>query len=83
MKKNFSLLDGLFSQEKSRTTTTKEEAALATTKRTFKIYDANWEDFLVLAAITKQTQAELVNELIRSAVDRNADEIKKYKELFK
>lgn len=52
-----------------------------TKQRTFKISNEYWSDFLILAQVRKQTQAELINELIKNAVLENQEIIVKYKGL--
>ncbi len=53
------------------------------TKRTFKISDELWTDFIDLVAIKKVTQAELINELIKNAIDVNRDLIEQYRAFFR
>ena len=53
----------------------------AGTKRTFKISDDLWNDFIDLVTIKKMTQAELINELIKNAIDADRDLIERYRAL--
>ena len=83
---NYGLLDGLFSTP--TTTASKQAPAEADkntteTKRTWKIKDELWEDFVVLVATSGLTQAEYVNKLIAVAISENRVKIEKYKEITK
>ena len=53
----------------------------ASTKKTFRIFDGLWSDFVDLAAVKKMTQAELINELIKNAIDADRDLIDRYRSL--
>ena len=83
---NYGLLDGLFS---TPTTTASKQAPAEVekntteTKRTWKIKDELWEDFVVLVATSGLTQAEYVNKLIAVAISENRVKIEKYKEITK
>ena len=85
MKNNYDLINGLFAEQKKISVPLKaiNEEEQPTTKRTFKILNDSWEDFLILAALKGKTQAELINSLIEQAVSDNAHEIERYKELVK
>jgi hypothetical protein len=78
--KGYNLIDGLFSKKTG--TAVAKEVTVPTTKRTFKISDDLWNDFIDLVAIKKVTQAELINELIKNAIDANRDLIDRYKEII-
>ena len=86
---NYGLLDGLFS---TPTTTASKQApaeaeknttASKETKRTWKIKDDLWEDFVALVATSGLTQAEYINKLIADAIEENRAKIEKYKEITK
>ena len=83
MKGNYNLIDGLFSKKTGTAETASEEASVPTTKRTFKIANEHWQDFVDLAAARRMTQAELINELIETAVRENTEEIEKYQNYFR
>lgn len=86
MKNNYDLLNGLFTGQKmssNASVVSCDIVELPTTKRTFKILNEPWDDFLILAKLKGQTQAELINSLIERAVGENAEEIERYKELVK
>ena len=83
---NYGLLDGLFSTP--TTTASKQAPAEADkntteTKRTWKIKDDLWEDFVALVATSGLTQAEYINKLIADAIAENRAKIDKYKEITK
>lgn len=83
--KEMKLIDGLFPGKtgSQRAANAAGEPKIAlTTKRTFKISNDLWDDFVALAAAKKMTQAELVNALIAESVNRNADLIARYREFF-
>ena len=79
------LIDGLFpgktGSQRAAIAESEPKTAL-TTKRTFKISNDLWDDFVALAAAKKLTQAELINALIAESVNRNADLIAWYREFF-
>ena len=83
--KEMKLIDGLFPGN-----TGSQRAAIAagepktalTTKRTFKISNDLWDDFVALAAAKKLTQAELINALIAESVKRDANLIERYRKFF-
>ena len=85
MMKNFNLLGGLFpdknSEKEPAVTPAPKEAGVPTTKRTFKISNEYWDDFVDLAAAKKMTQADLINSLIETCVKENAELIERYREL--
>lgn len=90
MKNNYDLINGLFAGQQKIpvnampiNVATEEQAEQPTTKRTFKILNASWDDFLILATLKGKTQAELINGLIEQAVTDSAEEIERYKELVK
>ncbi len=82
---NYSLLDGLFSndtkQAKQVGQVEQVKQVETTQKRTFKISTEFWNDFLILAKLKGKTQAELINELIKQLVIENQEKIEKYKKL--
>lgn len=82
--KSFDLLAGLFPDKNNTPETVKEpeQKEVPTTKRTFKISNEFWNDFVDLAAAKKMTQAELINTLIAESVNRDADLIAQYREFF-
>ena len=80
--KNFNLIDNLFSKP-TAVGGAIEEVPAPTTKRTFKILNEHWSDFVDLAAARKMTQAELINELIETAVRENTEQIANYRNYFK
>lgn len=51
-------------------------------KRTFKISNEFWYDFVDLAAARRLTQAELINQVIEDAVKDNLEEIDCYRSFF-
>lgn len=87
--KDFHLIDELFPTA-SRTslaspaglTSPTSPTTSVGTKRTFKISDELWNDFIDLVAIKKVTQAELINELIKNAIDADRDLIDRYREII-
>lgn len=82
---NYNLLDGLFSAKTIPVVTNvgdDKKGDVRTTKRTFKIYNEHWDDFVDLAAARQMTQAELLNQLIEKAVQENGEEIEQYKKFF-
>lgn len=82
---NYNLLDGLFSAKTMPVVTNTgddKKGDVRTTKRTFKIYNEHWNDFVALAAARQMTQAELLNQLIEIAVQENGDEIEQYRKFF-
>lgn len=83
MKPNYDLINGLFTGQKKNIPEPEAKKEQPITKRTFKILDEHWEDFLILTRLKGKTQAELLNDLIQSAVSESAEEIEKYKTLVK
>ena len=84
--KDFHLIDELFPTA-SRTSLSSpagltSPTTSAGTKRTFKISDELWNDFIDLVAIKKVTQAELINELIKNAIDADRDLIERYRAII-
>ena len=87
--KDFHLIDELFPTA-SRTslasqaglTSPTSPTTSAGTKRTFKISDDLWNDFIDLVTIKKMTQAELINELIKNAIDADRDLIEQYRAII-
>lgn len=83
--KEMKLIDGLFpgktGSQRAAIAESEPKTAL-TTKRTFKISNDLWDDFVALAAAKKLTQAELVNELIKNAIAANRDLIEQYRTFF-
>lgn len=86
--KDYALLDELFptaSRASSASPTgmasSTSSASSASTKKTFRIFDCLWNDFVDLAAVKKMTQAELINELIKNAIDADRDLIDRYRSL--
>ena len=79
---NYNLIDSLFTKTKAAGGAS-EDAPAPTTKRTFKIVNEHWQDFVDLAAARKMTQAELINELIETAVRENIEQIETYRSYFK
>lgn len=84
--KDFHLIDELFPTA-SRTsfaspTGSTSPTTSAGTKRTFKISDDLWNDFIDLVTIKKMTQAELINELIKNAIDADRDLIEQYRAII-
>ena len=90
--KEFGLLGGLFSSTAVSTKSaasdvisdideknTKEKE----TKRTWKIKDELWEDFVILVSISGLTQAEFVNNLISDAIEKDCEKILNYKDFIK
>lgn len=59
-----------------------EPKTALTTKRTFKISNDLWDDFVALAAAKKLTQAELVNELMTNAIAADRELIERYRKFF-
>lgn len=80
MKNNYDLLNGLFTGQKKRGGTVQDDNRDNTTKRTFKISNKHWKDFIALTALKGKTQAEMINALIEKAVEENQQEIARYKE---
>lgn len=83
---NYGLLDGLFSTPTtaaSKQAPAKADRNTTETKRTWKIKDDLWEDFVALVATSGLTQAEYVNKLIAVAISENRVKIEKYKEITK
>lgn len=84
--KDFHLIDELFPTASrtsfASTTGSTSPTTSAGTKRTFKISDELWNDFIDLVAIKKVTQAELINELIKNAIDADRDLIDRYREII-
>ena len=82
---NYSLLDGLFSNDTKQAKQVGQAEQVkqveTTQKRTFKISTEFWNDFLILAKLKGKTQAELINELIKQLVIENQEKIEKYKKL--
>ena len=76
--KNYSLIDGLFSNPHQKQVGQVEQVQ----KRTFKISNEYWDDFLILFAAQKTTQAELINTLIKKAVQENSEKIANYKKII-
>lgn len=81
--KSYNLIDGLFSKKTGTAGAASGETPVLTTKRTFKIANEHWQDFVDLAAARKMTQAELINALIETVVRENTEEIEKYRDYFK
>lgn len=83
--KDYALLDELFptaSRASSASPTgMASSTSSASTKKTFRIFDCLWSDFVDLAAVKKMTQAELINELIKNAIDADRDLIDRYRSL--
>lgn len=85
MKSNFNRLNDLFvggMEAKKATGADVMKKVENTKQRTFKISNEYWDDFLILAQARKQTQAELINELIKNTVLENQEKIRKCKEIF-
>lgn len=83
MKNNYDLLNGLFTGQKKNISSAQDDNRENTTKRTFKIANKHWEDFIALTALKGKTQAEMINALIQQAVEDNQQEIARYKEIVK
>lgn len=83
MKNNYDLLNGLFTGQKKSGGTVQDENRENTTKRTFKISNKHWEDFIALTALKGKTQAEMINAFIQQAVEENQEEIARFKEIVK
>lgn len=84
--KNYNLIDGLFSTKPTQimvANSSDEKEKSQTTKRTFKINNEFWNDFVTLAAARRLTQMDLLNKLIENAVQENREEIEKYQAFFK
>ena len=79
---DYKLIDSLFTKT-AAAGGVPGEAPAPTTKRTFKIANEHWSDFVDLAAARKMTQAELINELIETAVRENTKQIANYRNYFK
>lgn len=83
--KEMKLIDGLFpgktGSQRAANAAGEPKTAL-TTKRTFKISNDLWDDFVALAAAKKLTQAELINALIAESVKRDANLIERYRKFF-
>ena len=82
---DYNLLNGLFASPTSsarRASSTSLTCQLGYTKRTWKISDEHWEEFMALVALSKKTQAEVINDLIAKAVEENTKEIFQYLKLF-
>lgn len=77
--KNFNLIEGLFTNQRVDNSSKSISTA---TKRTFKIADESWQDFVDLVSARRTTQAEMINGLIRQAVADGADEIARYREFY-
>lgn len=82
MKDNYNLLDGLFSNNITRTQEEKDKKSTSVKQRTFKISNEFWNDFVDLAAAKRLTQAELINQLIANVVKENMNEIEQYRAFF-
>lgn len=86
-KQQFGLLNGLFAEnlnsiKKERFTAIESAPEMQKeTKRTWKIRNSLWDDFLTLVATTGKTQAEIINDFIEAAIIENRDKIEKYKEI--
>lgn len=81
MKNNYDLLNGLFTGQKKSISSAQDDNRENTTKRTFKISNKHWEDFIALTALKGKTQAEMINALIERAVEENHEDIARYKEI--
>lgn len=82
----FGLLAGLFTSpiiEKEENNIKNENTKENTTKRTWKIKDSLWEDFVTLSNALGITQAEIINLLIESAIEQNRAKIKSYNAIIK
>lgn len=83
----FSLLAGLFTaptfEVKAEKETINKNTKENTTKRTWKIRDDLWEDFVTLSVALGTTQAEIINLLIESAIEQNRAKIKSYNAIIK
>ena len=85
-KQGYGLLDGLFAEgasTASKQAPAETEKNTTETKRTWKIKDDLWEDFVALVATSGLTQAEYINKLIADAIAENRAKIDKYKEITK
>lgn len=82
---NFGLLGGLFANpvatSKAVNTPIEKNTKEAETKRTWKIKDAFWSDFVVLVNLSGLTQAEYINLIIGDAIDKNREKIDRYREI--
>ena len=82
MSNDFNLINSLFNNSLKQANTVSPAQQVGFTKRTWKISDEHWEEFMALVALSKKTQADVINELIAKAVEENTKEISKYLELF-
>ena len=82
MSNNFNLINSLFNNPGTQAKTVSPAQQTGYTKRTWKISDEHWEEFVALSKVLDKTQADLINELIAKAVEENTKEISKYFELF-
>lgn len=82
MANNYNLINGLFTSPTSRASSTSSAGQTGFTKRTWKISDEHWEEFVALSKVLQKTQAEVINDLIAKAVEENTKEISQYLKLF-
>jgi hypothetical protein len=51
------------------------------TKRTFLIEDEVWSEIEVIINMLQKKQVEYINDLFKAEIEKNADKLKKFKEL--
>ena len=84
---NYNLIEGLFAKQSTSRASSTSSASLTSqasgyTKRTWKISDKHWEEFVALATLSKKTQADLINDLNANAVEEKTKEISEYLKFF-
>lgn len=82
MSNNFNLINSLFNNPGTQAKTVSSAQQDGFTKRTWKISDEHWEEFVALSKIQQKTQADVINDLIAKAVEENTKKISEYLKFF-